>query len=165
MVIPAIRMQSAVDTFIESKGNKTLTYQAAHPGVNYDVANKNANPFMVKYGIEEKAAQVLSTSEKLEFKNIILSLEDEVQADKSTLYKGKEYISPDYPTRLQAKKFIISDIYGVGRRDNTGDVYNDNRAVLINVDIKQLAGITSELRQLTTQANNIITKLDKNKDI
>ena len=165
MAISEALIAEAVEEHIENGFVDYKTYQATHPNTSIATAQAHGSEFVGKCGIDKKAIAVLNADKKLNLKSITTSLIGEVEATKSILYKGREYSFPDHATRLNAKRTILLDMYGVGRRDNTGDVYNDNRAVLINVDIKQLAGITSELRQLTTQANNIITKLDKNKDI
>lgn len=140
--------QKAIKTYIETGGNQCLTYKATHPNASLATVRAGAHPFVETHRIAEKALAVLNKDKILNAEDLTKSLKEEVQATKTTLYKGKKYEFPDYPTRLQAKRTVLLDIYGLGRKSDGDTNYNDNRQITINAQPDKLAEIAASLKQI-----------------
>ena len=147
MAIPAIREEAAIKTFIKTKGNKTATYQAAHPGASYDVARGNAVPFIANHCIEAKAAKLLSKKKELREENLFASLTDDLAATKPIATDKPIIYVRDNATILETKKTLLK-LYG-HLRNSDGD---SKGATTVNLSIDKLT---------VNNLNTAIARLDK----
>jgi hypothetical protein len=161
MAISKLTEQRAIQEYIKTNGNKTATYQAAHPKASYETANAGAVPFVVKNSIHDKAIAVLEANKILNKSALLNSLSDECKATKSQLYKGKEYVTPDYSTRLAAKRTVLLDLYGLGKDKTPSTAIQNN--IVINQD--GIDKVTDGLANLFEKAEQLVDKLNGAKEI
>jgi hypothetical protein len=161
LAISALTEQRAIEGYIASNGNKTAAYQAAHPEADYDTARCSAGKFLTNHNIQEKAIAVLEANKVLNQSALLESLQDECKATKSLLYKGKEHITPDYSTRLAAKRTVLLDLYGLGKDKTPSTAIQNN--IVINQD--GINKVTDGLSNLFEKANSLIDKLNNAKEI
>ena len=147
MAIPAIREEAAVKTYIKTNGNKTATYQAAHPNADYETANSHGSSFVVKCGIENKAARLLSKNKKLSEENIFNSFVDDMNATKPIATDKPIIYVRDNATILETKKTLLK-LYG-HLRNSDGD---SKGATTVNLSIDKLT---------VNNLNTAIARLDK----
>lgn len=161
MAISALKEKKAIDTYIATNGNQTKTYIATHPDADYDTASASAYKFMDNYGIPEKAIAILEANPKLNSKFLLNSLSEECAATKSQFYRGEENISPDYSTRLAAKRTVLLDLYGLGNKSPTTAIQNN----VINVNSEGIEKVNKVLSNLFDKSNALIDKLSNAKEI
>jgi hypothetical protein len=161
LAISALTEQKAIEGYIKHNGNATKTYLEAHPKSDYNNAWKHGSQFVANSGIQEKAIAVLEANKILNQSALLESLQDECQATKSLLYRGKEHITPDYSTRLAAKRTVLLDIYGLGKDKAPSTAIQNN--IVINQD--GIDKVTDGLANLFEKAEKLVDKLNGAKEI
>ncbi len=162
MAISKIKEQKAIKAYIETNGNKTKTYLESHPNSDYNTARAASGNFIANYNIEEKAMAILEANPKLNHKTLLNSLSEECEATKSQLYKGKEHITPDYSTRLLAKRTVLLDLYGLGNHSKLGVAIQTN---IVNVNPEGIEKVSKGLADLFEKANALVERLNNAKEI
>jgi hypothetical protein len=161
MGISALVEKKAIEGYIKHNGNKTLTYLEAHPSADYEIADAHGSEFVGNCGIEQKAIAILEANPKLNSKTLLNSLSEECEATKSQFYKGEENISPDFATRLAAKRTVLLDLYGLGNKSPTTAIQNN----IINVDAGSIDKVNKGLSDLFEKSSALIDKLNNAKEI
>ena len=161
MSIAEIVEQKAIKAYIDTNGNQTQAYLSSHPNTTNSTAYGNASNFIEKHGIAQKAIAVLEGNEKLNAKSILNSLTNEIEATRATYTRAGKNLDPDYAVRLNAKKFILTDVYGIGKEDNI--TLNDNRTM--SITLTDMTSVAKELKTLTTQSKSFMEKLNNSDEI
>ena len=157
--LKSIKQEQFCQTYIKHKFNGTKAYQELHPNAQYNTSRAEAATLLVKPAIQERTKEILREN-NLDINNILPSLKEEITATKSILAKPnlKEYIVPDYPTRLEAKKTLLK-VAGV--LNNSAPSSISTNFVHINIDpgkldtaLKRLEALNSAL-DITEEAQFI----------
>ena len=147
MAISKLKEKIAIKTFIETKGNKTATYQAINPNADYNTARSSGVNFIAKHNIENKAIAILEKNKGLSEKEILSSLIDDVNAVKPIATDKPIVYVRDNATILETKKTLLK-LYG-HLRNSDGD---SKGATTVNLSIDKLT---------VNNLNTAIARLDK----
>ena len=161
MAIAEIVEQKAIKAYIDSNGNQTQAYLASHPNAQYNTANQNSSNFMLKHDIPNKALALASAHKRLNITSALDSLANAMDSTKPLINKGKILSIADNPVRLDATKFLLEKVYGVGK-DNVNPVITNNT---ISVNITDMTSISKELKELTSRTKAFMDKLNNSDEI
>lgn len=138
-----------------NKFNKTQAVIDTYPNSSYDNANKNANQYLVNTGVVERAKEIIANDPELCLENQLNKLKDDLEAEKAVIIKGGiEYVR-DNSNILDARKFLISKVIGVGGdQSKPGSItFNDNRSIN-NID----TGIAEALSRVVSRIESLAGK-------
>lgn len=157
------QIKAGAAEYIKQNFNKTQTMLALKPHLSYNAASTCANDYLVKSGIEKKAIEILKKHGKLSLDSAFSKLEESLEAKKPVYYMGEKIDNiNDNPVRLDATKFLIEKVHGVGKEEKEIN-YNDNRS--INVSSEIINSVTKELKELTVNTTNLLDKLNSSREI
>ena len=140
------RDKMAID-LIKNDFNCTKTYAKYYPNQSYGSVKSNASGYMTKYGIVEKAIEILE-KKGMDLDTILSSFKDQLAATKGIIVNHSLKEIPDHNVRLEAKKFLLTKVYQLGDKEN---VLDGRPSVNINInaqDSKVLERIVNDLDAL-----------------
>jgi len=119
---------------LKEKFNQVKAYKATY-GVSQKTAEGNASNVIEKYGVMTRAMEIAERYSHTKLVNLINSFSDDLTAERPYVTKSGVEYSRDNAVILEAKKFLISKVHGVGNDSKAGDTYNiDARSVTVTTD-------------------------------
>ena len=127
--------------------NKTQAYLNTHPGCSYNTANSNGNntKIQAQASIQQRAIEIAEQA-GLGLKDIIQSLDDDLNATKPLIHGKRLKYTRDNTNILKAKELLLRHVHNIGQKDEESrPLVNIN---LSTVDITALTGIVEDLKAL-----------------
>ena len=108
---------------LKSKFNQVEAYRSTY-NCKDSSAHANASKAMAKYGIVTRAIEIAEGYDDTKLYNLIHSFTDDINASKPIVTKNGVEYTRDNAVILEAKKFLISKVHGVGNETGKGDTFN-----------------------------------------
>lgn len=157
--LKAHRVYQTAIKLIESGGNQTEAYLAAHPAASRASACSSASKFISKNNIVEIAQQIAQEQELTSLDYCVRSLSKQVEAQKYQVLGNEIREVPDHGSQLAAKKFLLQHVYGVNAsKQNDLENKSELRVCLSQSKQQAFLNAVAELKTLLA-ATNLTTTL------
>ncbi len=134
--------------------NGTKAYKQTYPDNKARPDTSASRLLNSKPDITERAKEILSSYGRLRLGTLLKSFTEDLEAKKPILVNGEVEMVRDNFTILNAKKYLVGDVYGVGSKVEVGQIV-DNRQLNITMtspqDIDRLNEIIGKLERLETR--------------
>jgi len=164
MAISKLVEQKAINAYIQTNGNKTQTYLAAHPSADWEIADAHCSEFVGRSGIEEKAIatvkEIANLDPELSAEKFLEGFKSDMNANKTIFYKGKRHDDiPDNNVRANTRLQLFDRLFPTDKL--TTAIQNN----VININSESIDKVNKGLSELFDKSSALLDKLNGAKEI
>lgn len=138
--LPNPKHELLARNLVKNNFNKMKAYEATY-NVSPATAEGNASSTIAKYGVDNRAREILEKRKKLSCEGVLNSLESDLKAKRAIPTDKPLVYVRDNASILETKKTLLK-IHGVLKSDGgASNTFNDNRTLNTNVDKKTVEAL------------------------